>query len=61
MTSGNHIFDKREAVDYIANTAALATGKYPPGTPGSGLWTGEVKGVKVAVLNLMGRVFSRPQ
>ncbi|MDT5294397.1 MAG: 2,3-cyclic-nucleotide 2-phosphodiesterase, partial [Acidobacteriota bacterium] len=33
---------------------------YPPGTPGSGMWTGEVRGTRVAVLNLMGRVYMPP-
>ena len=61
MTSGNHIFDKREAIDYISTQPRLLRpANYPPGTPGNGVWTGEIKGVKVAVLNLMGRVFMPP-
>jgi 2',3'-cyclic-nucleotide 2'-phosphodiesterase len=61
MTSGNHIFDKREAIDYISTQPRLLRpANYPPGTPGSGVWTGEIKGVKVAVINLMGRVFMPP-
>lgn len=61
MTSGNHIFDKREAIDYIVRQPRLLRpANYPPTTPGSGMWTGEVNGVKVAVLNLMGRVFMPP-
>jgi 2',3'-cyclic-nucleotide 2'-phosphodiesterase len=58
MTSGNHIFDKKEAIPYIAKQPRLLRpANYPPGTPGSGIWVGEVRGTKVAVLNLMGRVF----
>lgn len=61
MTSGNHIFDKKEAVDYIRKQPRLLRpANYPPKTPGSGYWTGEVKGVKVAVVNVMGRVFMPP-
>ena len=61
MTSGNHIFDKKEAVDYIRKQPRLLRpANYPPNTPGSGYWLGEVKGVKVAVLNVMGRVFMPP-
>src|ERR1044071_2304043 len=61
MTSGNHIFDKREAVAYTEKQPRLLRpANYPPGTPGSGLWTGVVDGVGVAVLNLMGRVFMPP-
>jgi metallophosphoesterase (TIGR00282 family) len=61
MTSGNHIFDKREAIDYIEKQPRLLRpANYPPNTPGSGLWVGQVKGIDVAVLNLMGRVFMPP-
>ncbi len=61
MTSGNHIFDKKEAVDYIRKQPRLLRpANYPPNTPGSGSWVGEVQGVKVAVMNVMGRVFMPP-
>jgi len=61
MTSGNHIFDKREAIEYIRKQPRLIRpANYPPNTPGKGSWTGEVRGTKVAVLNLMGRVFMPP-
>lgn len=61
MTSGNHIFDKKEAVDYIRKQPRLIRpANYPPNTPGSGCWIGEVKGAKVAVMNVMGRVFMPP-
>jgi 2',3'-cyclic-nucleotide 2'-phosphodiesterase len=61
MTSGNHIFDKKEAIDYIGKQPRLLRpANYPPGTPGSGLWLGEIGGTKVAVINLMGRVFMPP-
>lgn len=62
MTSGNHIFDKSEVADYIQKQPRLLRpANYPPNTPGNGVWIGESKnGVKVAVLNLMGRVFMPP-
>ena len=61
MTSGNHIFDKKEAIDYIRKQPRLVRpANYPPNTPGSGFWTGEVNGVQVAVINMMGRVFMPP-
>ena len=61
MTSGNHIFDKKEAIDYIRKQPRLIRpANYPPNTPGSGYWIGEVKGVRVAVANVMGRVFMPP-
>ncbi|HJP95577.1 MAG TPA: TIGR00282 family metallophosphoesterase [Pyrinomonadaceae bacterium] len=61
MTSGNHIFDKKEAIDYINKQPRLIRpANYPPNTPGSGCWVGEVNGARVAVMNLMGRVFMPP-
>jgi metallophosphoesterase (TIGR00282 family) len=61
MTSGNHIFDKREVIPYIdKQPRLLRPANYPPGTPGKGMWTGEVRGEQVAVLSLMGRVFMPP-
>jgi 2',3'-cyclic-nucleotide 2'-phosphodiesterase len=61
MTSGNHIFDKKEAIDYIRKQPRLLRpANYPPDTPGNGFWEGDVKGVRVAVMNVMGRVFMPP-
>ena len=61
MTSGNHIFDKREVIPYIERQPRLLRpANYPPGTPGKGMWTGEVRGTPVAVANLIGRVFMGP-
>ena len=61
MTSGNHIFDKREAIDYIGKQPRLIRpANYPPNTPGKGIWVGEKNGVGIAVINLMGRVFMPP-
>jgi metallophosphoesterase (TIGR00282 family) len=58
MTSGNHIFDKREVVEYIERQPRLLRpANYPPATPGQGFWLGEVRGVRVAVMNFIGRVF----
>jgi len=61
MTSGNHIFDKKEAIEYIRKQPRLIRpANYPPDTPGSGAWAGEINGTRVAVINLMGRVFMPP-
>jgi 2',3'-cyclic-nucleotide 2'-phosphodiesterase len=61
MTSGNHIFDKREAIDYIQKQPRLLRpANYPPNTPGNGVWVGKIKGIDVAIFNLMGRVFMPP-
>lgn len=61
MTSGNHIFDKKEAIEYIRKQPRLLRpANYPPNTPGSGYWVGQVNGAQVAVMNVMGRVFMPP-
>ncbi|QQS42151.1 MAG: TIGR00282 family metallophosphoesterase [Acidobacteriota bacterium] len=61
MTSGNHIFDKKEVVPYIRKEKRLIRpANYPPGTPGKGLFEGKIAGRRVAVINLLGRVFMPP-
>ncbi len=61
MTSGNHIFDKKEALELIKQESRLLRPiNYVPTLPGSGTWTGEVKGIPVAVINVQGRVFMPP-
>src|SRR5215212_8077866 len=58
MTSGNHIFDKREAAAYIARRPRLRRpADCPAGTGGAGLWVGGVRGAPGAVISLMGRVY----
>jgi 2',3'-cyclic-nucleotide 2'-phosphodiesterase len=61
MTSGNHIFSKQEIIPYIKkNPRLIRPANYPPGTPGNGLFVGEINGFKIAALNLLGRVFMQP-
>jgi len=61
MTSGNHIFDKKEIIEYIdSEPRLLRPANYAPGVPGRGRWTGKIKGVGAAVINLQGRVFMPP-
>jgi 2',3'-cyclic-nucleotide 2'-phosphodiesterase len=59
MTSGNHIWDKKEALDYIgAEPRLLRPANYPHGVPGNGSYVARTEnGRPVAVINLMGRVF----
>jgi metallophosphoesterase (TIGR00282 family) len=59
MTSGNHIWDKKEALDYIgAEARLLRPANYPAGVPGRGSYVGRTRqGRAIGVLNLMGRVF----
>lgn len=61
MTSGNHIFDKAEIIPYLEkNPRILRPANYPPSSPGKGLFVGEAGGYKIAVFNLLGRVFMPP-
>jgi len=58
MTSGNHIWDKKEIVEYITReNLLLRPANFPAGTPGVGSVTVKAGPHKIAVLNLMGRVF----
>jgi len=67
LTTGNHVWDKRELIDYF-NAAenepysparrVLRPANYPDGTPGVGVYEGTTRaGVPYAVVNLQGRVF----
>lgn len=59
ITSGNHIWDKREVYDFLGSQGwLLRPANYPQGSPGTGYGIYECpSGVKVAVINLIGRVF----
>lgn len=59
VTLGNHSFDQREALNFIAHQPALIRPlNYPAGTPGRGATLIETKkGSRVLVINLMGRLF----
>src|SRR5215471_6013334 len=59
MTSGNHIWDKKEALDYIgAEPRLLRPANYPAGAPGNGSYLARTRdGRPVGIVNVMGRVF----
>ncbi len=61
ITSGNHIWDKREFRSALDETdRILRPANYPPNLPGRGSGTFTANGVTVGVVNLMGRVFMPP-
>jgi metallophosphoesterase (TIGR00282 family) len=61
ITSGNHIFDKREFKAYLDSTdRVIRPVNYPPGVPGRGVGYVACNGVSVGVLNVMGRTFMPP-
>ena len=67
ITTGNHVWDKRELIEYLNSgrnepfspaRRVLRPANYPAGTPGVGLYEGaSSSGVPYAVMNLQGRVF----
>ncbi len=61
ITSGNHIWDKKEQVPLVlADPRIVRPANYPAGVPGNGSTIISTPGgVKVAVLNLEGRVFMK--
>jgi metallophosphoesterase (TIGR00282 family) len=62
ITGGNHIWDRREILDFFPHEPRLLRpANFPSGSPGSGLFVGCAKnGVAYAVLNLQGRTFMTP-
>ncbi len=59
LTSGNHIWDKREIYDHLENDSRLLRpANYPAGLPGRGAGIFRTAGdIRVGVINLEGRVF----
>lgn len=62
ITSGNHVFDKKEIVDYIKKEGRLLRpANYPEGVAGSGSIIVETRTYdKVGIIHLMGRIFMLP-
>ena len=61
VTSGNHIWDKKEIMPILdQEPRLLRPANYPPGLPGCGSGIYETAaGIKVGILNLEGRVFMK--
>jgi hypothetical protein len=62
MTSGNHVWDRKEALAYIGTEARLLRpANFPSGAPGRGTYVARSRdGQNVGVINVMGRVFMHP-
>ncbi|HEX9241194.1 MAG TPA: TIGR00282 family metallophosphoesterase [Anaeromyxobacter sp.] len=63
LTSGNHIWSKREIVPYLERPGSklLRPANYPPGAPGRGrAVVSTPDGRRLGVVNVEGRVFMRP-
>ncbi len=58
VTSGNHIWDKKEIMGFIDDEPYLVRpANYPAGVPGKGFCVYPLKGKNVGVMNLSGRAF----
>ena len=59
LTGGNHIYDRREILEYFPHQPRLLRpANFPPDNPGAGVFTGTARnGAPYAVVNLQGRVF----
>ena len=62
ITTGNHVWDRREIIGYIgADRRLLRPLNYPEGTPGSGVHVfSTADGRRVMVFQVMGRLFMDP-
>ena len=66
MTTGNHVWDKREIIDYFQMADGnphsparrlLRPANFPSSLPGWGFYEGKKNGIAYAVINLQGRIF----
>jgi 2',3'-cyclic-nucleotide 2'-phosphodiesterase len=66
MTTGNHVWDKREIIEYFQMADGnphsparrlLRPANFAQGLPGWGVYEGQKNGIGYAVVNLQGRVF----
>lgn len=59
LTTGNHVWDKKEIYDYfVKRPQILRPANYPDGCPGAGVYVARTKAnIPVAVINLQGRTY----
>ena len=62
LTTGNHVWDKKEVLEYIPRQPKLLRpANFPSGVPGRGSYLAKTRtGEPVGVVNVMGRVFMTP-
>ena len=62
MTTGNHVWDKKEVLDYMpGQPKLLRPANFPAGAPGRGRYLGQTRtGEPIGVVNVMGRIFMQP-
>ncbi|MFW6298543.1 MAG: TIGR00282 family metallophosphoesterase, partial [Bacillota bacterium] len=57
ITLGNHAFSKDEIFDYMDEAKVIRPLNFPKGAPGEGMKLINYNGTKVAILQVMGRIF----
>ncbi len=58
ITLGNHTFRQKDVTGLLANnTRVIRPANFPEGTPGSGYTVVQKNGKKIAVINLLGRIY----
>jgi 2',3'-cyclic-nucleotide 2'-phosphodiesterase len=59
LTSGNHVWDKRQIIQYLdLQPRLLRPHNYPSAAPGTGVFVGKTRhGIPIGVMNIQGRVF----
>jgi metallophosphoesterase (TIGR00282 family) len=62
MTTGNHVWDKKEVLDYMpGQPKLLRPANFPATAPGRGRYLGQTRtGEPIGVINVMGRIFMQP-
>jgi hypothetical protein len=62
LTSGNHIWDKKEVMEFAEDyKSLLRPANYPSGAPGWGsVVMSDASGIHVGVISLVGRIFMTP-
>ena len=61
VTTGNHVWDKKDILDVVSSEERLLRpSNFPTGSPGRGVGIFKVGDYRVAVINLIGRVFVSP-
>lgn len=62
MTTGNHVWDKKEVLEYFPRQPKLLRpANFPAGAPGRGSYLARTRtGEPIGVINLMGRIFMTP-
>jgi len=61
MTSGNHVWDKREGITLLdTRDDIIRPANYPPMVPGKGFAIKQFNGARISVINIQGRIFMTP-